>query len=124
MNYFAATNFKMILTRDYGFDPKVEETPEGLNFIITVNDPKLRKFMREISYPKIVGMEDKFDGGTKVQIPIVKNMTFIRSASNGEFDKLEFCLDREGDTAAVKMNTIEHSLRVFMANRPTNGICI
>lgn len=49
MNQFVTHNFFTILRRDYGFDPKMEETPSGTNFTITVKDPALRKFMREKS---------------------------------------------------------------------------
>lgn len=125
MNKFVTHNFFTILRRDYGFDPKMEETSSGTNFTITVKDPALRKFMREkIHYPKTVGMGERLDGSTKVQVPIIKDMTFIHNAPSGEFDKLEFCLDKNGDTGAMKINAIEHSLRTFMASRRSNHICI
>lgn len=128
MNMFVTRQFEMILRRDYGFDPKVEETPDGMKFTITVNDPYLRAFMTRMTHPKTVGIEEKIDRetGTKYKAPIVKNVTFIRSTdvTDVNCNTLTFCLDAKGDTGAVKMNTIEHNLRVFMTNKPNDNIGI
>lgn len=128
MNRFVAKQFEMILRRDYKFDPKVEETPEGMKFTIVVNNPYLRDFMTRMTIPKIIGIEEKIDRetGNKYKAPIIKDVAFIHvvNVMNHNCNMLTFCLDAEGDTGAVKMNTIEHGLRVFTANNPNSCIGI
>lgn len=127
MNCFVTDRFKMILKRDYGFDPKVEETPEGMKFTITVNNPDLRRFMAEMTHPRIVGVEEKIDRetGNKYKAPIIKNVTFINATNvmDKNCNTLTFCLDAD-ETGAVKMNIIEHGLRTFMTSRPGSNISI
>lgn len=125
MNRFVTSQFEMILKRDYGFNPKVKDTPEGLKFTITVENPKLRKFMTKLTYPRTVGVEKRIDRdtGNAYMVDIVKNIEFIHTANimDPKCVDLSFCLDAEGDSAAIKMNVIEHGLRVFMANNPNSG---
>lgn len=128
MNRFVANQFEMILRRDYGFDPKVKETPEGLKFTITVNDPRLRTFMTGMAYPKAIGIEEKIDRetGKKYRAPIIKDVRFIHSTdvANPNCNTLTFCLDAEGDDGAVKMNIFEHTLRLVMASKSNSNIAI
>ena len=128
MNRFVANQFEMILKRDYGFNPKIKETSRGMEFTITVADPNLRRFLTELTHPKTIGVEERIDRetGTRYKAPIIKNVTFIRTVDIMDPDckDLSFCLDAKGDTGAVKINVIEHNLRVFMTNKPDSKIAI
>ena len=122
---FVVERFKMIMQRDYNFNPKTKQTPAGVEFTITVSDQNLRRFISGLTYPKTIGTEMKIDreSGTKYKANIVKDVTFIRCADISDpcCNTLKFCIDTDANIGATKMNVIEHGLRTYIANNRSNS---